>query len=148
MTRLGKAIAIASRGHAEQVDKEGTAYILHPLTCMMRVKHLGESAMIVAVLHDFVEDCEVLPGELDFLTVTERYALDCVTKRNGESYHDRITRCMTSPLAMAVKEQDLIHNLDASRMPSEKITDNDLRRWGKYRMALDRIRTAQKQYNT
>lgn len=145
-------------GHAEQVDKEGTAYILHPLTVMNRVRHLGESHMIVAVLHDYVEDCapECPCGgmargylckpdcggcrELYFLTPEELYALMCVTKRKGESYEARIERVLTSPIGMAVKEQDLIHNLDGSRMPNRPLTEADYRRWYKYRCALERIR--------
>lgn len=145
MPRLSRAIAIAAQGHTEQPSKDGFPYIMHPLTAMFRLRRHGESAMIVAVLHDFKEDVDNWQDyDLSFLTPEEAYALDCLTKRKGagESYADYMDRVMTSTLAMMVKEQDLIHNLDGSRMPSRPITDADCKRWDKYRMALDRIRHA------
>ena len=49
MSTLEKAIELAARHHAGQVDKGGIPYILHPLAVMMAVE--GERAKIVAVLH-------------------------------------------------------------------------------------------------
>lgn len=143
MPRLSRAIAIAATGHMEQSSKDGLPYIFHPLTTMRKVRHEGESAMIVAVLHDFKEDCDYDHVDLSFLTHEESYALDCLTKANGEDYlNSYLPRVMTSRLAMLSKEQDLIHNLDGSRMPNRPLTDKDLKRWDKYRVALDRIRHA------
>lgn len=143
MDRLANAIAIAATGHNGQSSKDAYPYIFHPLTCMFRVRREGESAMIVAVLHDFFEDCAHAHVDLSFLTAEERYALECLTKAKGENYLEvYLPRVMTSRLAMLSKEQDLIHNLDGSRMPNRELTDADQARWRKYRMALDRIRTA------
>lgn len=143
MTRLGKAYAIAAVGHSDQVDKSGATYFDHPINVMIRVKHLGESARIVAILHDFLEDCEHEHVDLSFLTVAERYALDCLNKRKGEPYlTDYMQRVLTSPLATQVKQADLIENLRGDRMPNRALTDRDHARWEKYRRALEMCREA------
>jgi hypothetical protein len=143
MDRLANAIAIAAAGHNGQSSKDSYPYIFHPLTAMFRLRREGESAMIVAVLHDFFEDCEHQHVDLSFLLPEERYALECLTKKKGENYLEvYLPRVMTSRLAMLAKHEDLIHNLDGSRMPLRPLTDMDMRRWDKYRIALDRIRTA------
>ena len=59
MNMLGKAIEIAVTAHAGQLDKGGNPYILHPLWVMNKVRHLGETHMIVAILHDSVEDSDL-----------------------------------------------------------------------------------------
>src|SRR5450755_2274235 len=62
MATLEKAIELAARYHAGQRDKEGTCYVLHPLRAMTRVT--GERAMIVAVLHDTIEDTPLTEADL------------------------------------------------------------------------------------
>ena len=56
MSTLGKAIQIAATAFKDDLDKGGTPYIMHLLYVMYKVKHLGETAMICAILHDLVED--------------------------------------------------------------------------------------------
>ena len=56
MNLLDRAIQIAVEAHKGVLDKGGKPYILHPLWVMDRVRHLGQDAMIVGVLHDVVED--------------------------------------------------------------------------------------------
>jgi len=55
MSTLEKAISLAVTAHEGQVDKGGNPYILHPLRVMLSLRTAEE--MIVAVLHDVVEDC-------------------------------------------------------------------------------------------
>ena len=55
MSTLERAIAIAAKAHAGQVDKAGAPYVLHPLRIMLRKSSIDER--IVAVLHDVCEDC-------------------------------------------------------------------------------------------
>jgi len=57
MSTVEKAIEIAARAHAGQVDKAGSAYIFHPLRIMLAVKTPFEK--MAAVLHDTVEDTTV-----------------------------------------------------------------------------------------
>ena len=56
MNYLDKAIQIATTAHSNQVDKAGKPYILHPLRVMFKMD--TETEMIVAVLHDIMEDCK------------------------------------------------------------------------------------------
>lgn len=140
-TRLGKAVAIAAVAHLGQVDKGGEAYILHPLRLMHKAEPRGESAMIVAVLHDVREDCDDLEQfDFSFLTEDENIALDNLTRRTNESYEDFVERCGSHPLSLDAKIDDITHNMDGSRMPLHReITRKDLARWEKYRISLIRL---------
>ena len=131
---LERAIEIAARTHAGQVDKGGAPYILHPLRVMLRVAPGAQQ--IVAVLHDVVEDSDVTFEDLE----REGFAaevisgLRAVTKVEGESYEDFVARAARDPVGKAVKLADLMENSDLSRIaqPSQK----DLERVAKYRRAI------------
>lgn len=56
MSRFDEAMAFAAEAHADQRDKAGVPYILHPAAVADAVAEHGETAMIVALLHDVVED--------------------------------------------------------------------------------------------
>ena len=62
MSTLEKAIELAARHHAGQLDKGGMPYILHPLAVMMAVD--DQRAKIVAVLHDALEDTALTEADL------------------------------------------------------------------------------------
>ena len=62
MSDLERAIEIAASAHRGDVDKAGQPYILHPLSLMLSFRDLD--AMIVAVLHDTVEDSPLTLGDL------------------------------------------------------------------------------------
>lgn len=83
MSILDAAIALASRGHAGQVDKAGKPYILHPLRLMMKFDGLEEQ--LVSLLHDVVEDGDVTLDELRGLGIPEVVvtAIDCLTDRKS-----------------------------------------------------------------
>ena len=57
MNMIDQALAIAVRAHAGQVDRGGRPYILHPLRLMHRCQ--SDEEMIVALLHDTVEDGDI-----------------------------------------------------------------------------------------
>jgi (p)ppGpp synthase/HD superfamily hydrolase len=142
MTLLEKAISIAVEAHRGQKDKDGAPYILHPLRVMGRVD--GESAKMVAVLHDVVEDTswtfEKLRGEGFPDEILQ--ALEGVTKRQGESYEDFVKRAGNNPVARRVKLADLEDNMDVRRL--EKVTQNDSERLAKYISAWRYLRGAQR----
>lgn len=52
MNMLGKAISIAAKAFENKTDKGGKPYILHCIHVMNGVRHLGQDAMVAAVLHD------------------------------------------------------------------------------------------------
>lgn len=99
--------------------------------------------MIVAVLHDVFEDGDNLDQyDFSFLTSDEGIALDNLTSRKSkqEKYEDFIERCGLSQISLSVKMEDIIHNMDGSRMPLQReITRKDLDRWERYRISLIRL---------
>ena len=134
---LNKAIEIAAKAHAGQFDIGGSPYILHPLRLMMNCEN--EITRICAILHDVVEDTDITFNNLENEGFSDEIltALDCLTKRDGESYDDFIGRVLTNETACYVKLLDLKDNMDLERIqnPSEE----DIRRIKKYRLAADRI---------
>lgn len=131
---------IALLAHAGQKDKAGEPYVKHLKAV---ANQCDGKAKIVAWLHDVLEDTRI-----DY--VTFKYAMnhflgDCaddvcravlaITKLKHESYDSYLERVKANPLAREVKIADLKHNLDLSRLT--KITDKDLERAKKYKMALE-----------
>ncbi|MEW6048784.1 MAG: HD domain-containing protein [Bacillota bacterium] len=134
---LDEALLLAVRAHRGQKDKGGAPYILHPLRVMLS---LGEpSEMVAAVLHDAIEDGNVSAEQLRGKGFPEEVvrALDALTRRPGEDYGEYLVRVKANPLALRVKVADLRDNLDESRIPDR--TEEDLRRWEKYRRALQEL---------
>ncbi len=133
MSTLARAIAIAAEAHVDQREKSGVPYILHPIRIMLRMS--TEAEMMVAILHDVVEDT---PWTLDQLRkegfpeeVVE--AVDCVTRRETESYAEFVERARYNPVARKVKLADLEDNMDIRRLPD--VTEKSLERLKKYHQA-------------
>lgn len=137
---LNKAIEIANRVHAVQVDKGGEPYILHPLRVMLSREN--DLERICAVLHDVVEDSDITFDELKKEGFSEEIlsVLDCLTKRDGESYDGFICRILTNETACHVKLADLLDNMNLSRI--ENPTEKDNERIQKYNKATKRISDA------
>jgi (p)ppGpp synthase/HD superfamily hydrolase len=133
MATLDRAILIAAQAHLGQRDKSGAPYILHPLRIMMRME--SEAAMIAAALHDVVEDSdwtiEQLRGEGFSEEVLE--ALDCLTRRDGETYDEFVARAQANSIARQVKIADLEDNMNVKRLG--EMTSKDLARIEKYHRA-------------
>jgi guanosine-3',5'-bis(diphosphate) 3'-pyrophosphohydrolase len=112
---LWKAVSIAIKAHAGQVDKAGEPYILHVLRVAQGVPF--GNARIVAMLHDVVEDGAVTFYDLTFDFEEEIvFAVDAISRRRGESYSDYIQRCGRNDLALQVKIADVRDNLDPARL--------------------------------
>ena len=135
---LEKAIQIAVEAHAGTKDKGGKAYILHPISVMMRVE--TEEEKIVAILHDVVEDTDwtfdALRKEGFSETVIE--ALETVTKYSEEEdYDDFIQRSLKNDIGRKVKIADLRENLDVTRIG--ELYSKDIERINKYKRALQTL---------
>ena len=117
MATLERAIEIAARAHAGQVDKAGQPYILHPLRLMLAVAELPER--ISAVLHDVVEDSPVTIDELraEGFSAEVLDAIHALTKLPGESRINAAARAAAHPIARNVKLADVTDNMDLSRIP-------------------------------
>jgi hypothetical protein len=115
MATLEKAIELAARYHAGQKDKQGLPYITHPLRVMQRVQ--GESAQIVAVLHDTLEDTELTEADLRRAGFAEDViaAVKAVTHDKGEPYADYVVRIAKLDVPRRVKLADLEDNARLDR---------------------------------
>jgi hypothetical protein len=129
---LAKAIAIASSAFADKTDKGGKPYILHCLRVMYSVEYLGEEAMIVAVLHDLIEDTD-WTSEMLLDEGFERPTVEMIkmmTHGEGEPYDDYIARVALNKITRRVKMGDLKDNSNIHRMKG--LRDKDFKRLEKY----------------
>jgi len=133
MNKLGLAISIAAKAFEGKTDKGGNPYILHCLWVMNEVRHLGEEAMIVAVLHDLVEDTDetseinwtfdkLLAAGFSTGVVGDLYLL---THIKGTDYMEYIKPIAVSKRATEVKKADLRHNSDITRLKGLRKKDHD-----------------------
>lgn len=134
---LEKAIILAARAHAGQVDKGGEPYILHPLRVMLAQE--SEVARICAVLHDVLEDTPVTREDLlrEGFSLEIVTALEALSKRPGEDYELFIDRILGNELACRVKAADIRDNMNLDRLA--EITARDLERVKRYEMSLEKI---------
>ena len=120
---LEQAIQFATVAHADQKRKyHGAPYISHPLAVMEIVRSVPghtEAMLAAAVLHDVVEDTQVVLGEITALFGNEVGMLvDHLTDRSVPSDGNRKVRkqldrewLATAPAeAQTIKVADLIHN--------------------------------------
>lgn len=137
MSNLDKAIEVACKVHAGQIDKAGRPYILHPLRLMLKLQ--CEIEMMVAVLHDVVEDSDVSLDDLKAYGFAEQIieAVDCLSRRQNESYESFIVRVSENQLARKVKIEDIKDNMDLTRL--ETVCEKDLLRVEKYHRALQSL---------
>lgn len=132
---LAQAIELAAARHNGQFDRAGKPYILHCLAVMKAVEPSGYNAAITAVLHDIVEDTDVTIAEVTKWFGKEiGQAVDAITKRKDEGYHEYLKRVKANKIARLVKIADLRHNSDLSRM-TWRTKASDYQRVAKYAMA-------------
>lgn len=132
--QLTIALDIANKKHAKQKDKGKQPYILHPLAVMNRVETLEQK--IAAILHDIVEDTDVTLNELQNLGISKEIItiIDCVTKREEETYVEYLQRILSNNDAIEVKLADLEENKNLYRL--QVVTDIDLLRCNFYSTAF------------
>lgn len=133
------ALKIAVKAHKGQLDKAGAVYILHPLRVAWRCG--TEDEMIVALLHDTIEDTDVTAQTLynyGFPKCIVEAVLS-VTRQKGELYQKFIERCCANPIGKNVKMHDLEDNLDIIRL--SRLHDNDVLRLNKYLLAYKYLKS-------
>jgi (p)ppGpp synthase/HD superfamily hydrolase len=140
MPDLERALQIAVQAHAGQKDKNGAAYIFHPLRVMARCT--SPDAKIVALLHDVVEDTDWTFERLEAEGFSPAVitALRLVTHSDGSSYDEYVDRTMTNPVAMEVKLADLEDNCDIRRLT--EVDDKAVERLRKYLTAWKKLTAA------
>jgi (p)ppGpp synthase/HD superfamily hydrolase len=150
MPTLEDAVILAATAHKGQKDRADLPYILHPLNVMLGLDPSDEKALIVAVLHDVVEDTSVTLENLCEKGYSEEIvsAVEALTKKidpnaagtgfydekGTEKYSHFIRRVKENPLATKVKIADLQHNADLGRLL--KVEAYDLKRLDRYNRAL------------
>lgn len=133
MATLARAISIAASAHEQQQDRSGSPYILHPIRVMMALQ--TEVEKIVGILHDVVEDTPWTFDDLRHEGFSEEIlaALDCVTRRDTETYEEFIERTVNNPIAVRVKIADLEDNMNIRRI--EELQRHDVERLHRYHKA-------------
>lgn len=131
MSTIEKAIALAAKKHAGQIDKGKHPYIFHPLRLMFKMKSTEQQ--IVAVLHDILEDTDTTVVDLISLGFSQEIidAILALTKRKHESRTEAAYRAVQNPIARIVKLADVADNMDISRI--KQPSARDLMRIEEYR---------------
>lgn len=132
---LDIAISITAVAFEGKLDRGGTPYILHCLTVMHGVAHLGAKTMAAGVMHDLIEDTGWTLDDLkkkgfdeEVISIVEK-----VTHLPEESYDEYLDKIAVCPKARAIKIADLDHNSQIHRMKG--LRDKDFERLAKYHRA-------------
>lgn len=113
------ALAHAARAHQGQTDKRGRPYIQHVTEVSSAVDHEGTHAIIVALLHDVLEDGKEHHKDLSAYPQQVQDAVHAITRKAGETYQAYIERVAQNPLARTVKLADL--RLNHATAPQESL---------------------------
>ena len=130
-----KALKLCFEAHREQIDKSGMPYVFHPFHLAEQMD--TEESVIVALLHDVVEDTDYTLDDLRKMGFGDVVidALTLMTHDPKVPYMDYVRAIGTNPLATKVKLADLRHNSDLSRLNS--VDEKALSRVKKYAAAIE-----------
>jgi GTP diphosphokinase / guanosine-3',5'-bis(diphosphate) 3'-diphosphatase len=131
-TMLQNALLCMVNSHAEQFDRGGQPYALHPLKVMHYLKSDDEELQCIALLHDVVEDTDVSFAHLAEIGMSERVinAVRALTKMPGQTYEEYKAGVLGNVDAMRVKLCDLRHNSDIRRLKG--VREKDIQRLERY----------------
>lgn len=129
-----KAIKLMFDKQKNEIDKGGMPYVFHPFHLAEQME--SEDEVVVALLHDIIEDTDVTIKELTKMGFTkqETDAISIMTHNKNDSYEKYIKKISTNKLATKVKIADLKHNLDITRL--NEIKTKDLEKIEKYKKSL------------
>lgn len=131
---IKKALKLCFDAHRDQLDKSGLPYVFHPFHLAEQMD--SENAVILALLHDVVEDSPYTHEDLQQMGFPQPVleALRLLTHDDAEPYEDYVARIVHNPLARQVKLADLRHNSDLSRL--DTVDEWTLQRNAKYQRAI------------
>lgn len=137
--RLDDAERLARLAHAGQVDKQGKPYVEHLERVAARMKYHLRVHVVVAWLHDILEDTVISPALLaEYFEPQVVEAVIAITHGRNEPRIEYYERVKANPIALAVKLADIADNCDPRRLlglPIETMT----RLMRKYADALDAL---------
>lgn len=147
--QLALMLQLYTVGHADQFDKGGNCYALHPIKVAHYLRTTDAELMCIALGHDLIEDKCKYQGEpiafqmLRDLSFSERVieGIRCLTKLPGETLREYIEKVKSNIDAVLVKLCDLRHNSDIRRLKG--VTEKDINRMIKYHelyLELDEFR--------
>lgn len=112
MNIVDLSLQIATLAHAGQTDRDGEAYILHPL--FVGLMGNTDEERCAGFLHDVIEDCGITAEELvdKGIPMSVVNALQLLTHKKEIAYMDYVQGIIDSrnPIALKVKYNDLKHN--------------------------------------
>ena len=125
---LVNAKNIAERVHGTLKDKKNYPYMAHVLDVAQRVQEFGDDYIIVALLHDAIEDAkkhedgekfqEIILSEIkDAFSLEVVEAVMAMTKFSSEDYfEDYLPKVKKNKIARKVKIADSSHNLSKAHL--------------------------------
>lgn len=115
---LDKAIFLATKYHFGQRDTQGENYILHPIRVMLQeprgiFREVDWSSMMIAVLHDILEDTECTEDILREEGIPENVieGVKWLTRNKDEEYFSYISRVNQNSCCKRIKQKDIEDNL-------------------------------------
>ncbi len=134
---IDAALSLAIAAHKGQKDKSGSAYVLHPLRIM--AKMTTEAEQCAALLHDVLEDSDLLISELSAAGIAEEVclAVQLLTRTEGQDYDEYITGVAANSIARRVKIADIEDNINVLRL--RELSERDLERLKKYHRSWHRL---------
>ncbi len=129
-----KALKLSFEAHKDQIDKSGMPYVFHPFHLAEQMD--TEEKVIVALLHDVVEDTDYSLKGLENMGFPESVirSLALLTHDKNVPYMDYVARIKDDPIARAVKLADLKHNSDLSRL--DFVDEKAIQRVQKYEKTI------------
>lgn len=139
------AFYLACAAHKGQCDKAGLDYICHPVVVAMYIRKYMEPskrrdrAMVIALLHDILEDTLITENALKCFGFSKRIirAVVLLSRKEGEEYEFYLRRLADSRLAMIVKCADMADNENLNRLehPSQRdVNRSEFYRSGRLRL--------------
>ena len=129
-----KALKLCFEAHKNQLDKSGMPYVFHPFHLAEQMD--SEESVVVALLHDVVEDTDLTIEDLKAMGFSESVtdAIALMTHEDGVEYMDYVKNIKNNEIARKVKLADLKHNSDLTRL--DKVDEKALKRREKYLKAI------------
>jgi len=111
---------IAAEAHKDQTDLAGQPYMKHVERVAEAVVMYGDETVIVALLHDVIEDGAITAGQLyEQFPADVVEAVVAITRKKQERYAAYIARVAEVSLARIVKLADLHDNISRSHQLPE-----------------------------
>lgn len=115
MNPLFKALALCVQAHHNQLDRANKPYALHCIR--VAEQQTTEERMIVAFLHDVIEDCEITEADLEREfgpEIARKVAL--LSRGKDQPYEEYIQQVCRDTDCMYVKLSDLHDNTRVDRV--------------------------------